>query len=68
MNGLSFSRQKTDQNLQIEIENLNLKSKIANCNSYPCLFDTIKHSLESYKPGSSQLTLNMLIGQLSKFI
>ena len=48
--------------------NLNLKSKIANCNFYPCPSDTVKHSPEISKPGSSLLTLNKLIVQLSKFV
>ena len=66
MNGLSVSGQKAAQNLQIE--HLNLKSKIKNCNFYPCPSDTIKHSLECSKPGSFQLKLNALIVQLSNFI
>ena len=34
---------------------------------YPCLSDTIKYSLERSKPGSSRLTLNLLIIQVSPF-
>ena len=37
-------------------------------NFYPCPSDTIKHFLESSKPGSSELTLNAFILQVSTFI
>ena len=45
-----------------------MKSKIANCIFYTCPSDTIKHSLEVSKAGSTRLTLNKSIVQLSKFI
>ena len=48
--------------------NLNLKSKIKNYDFYPCLSDTIKLSLETSKPTSFPLTLNVLVVQLSMFI
>ena len=48
MNGLSVSGQKVDRNLQIK--NLNLKSKITSCTCYPCPSNKIRHSLESSKP------------------
>ena len=48
--------------------NLNLKSKIINCNFHPCPSDTIKHFLESSKPSNPRLTSNVIIMQLNKFI
>ena len=56
MNGLSVSEQKADQNLQIDLD-LNLKSKMINFNFHPCPSNTLKHSIESTKPESFQLTL-----------
>ena len=47
---------------------LSMKSKIINCNFYPCPSDTTKHSLENSKPGSFRITLNVPLVQLSKFI
>ena len=62
MNGFSVLGEKADQHLHREIlENLNLKSKTTNCNFYPSPSDTMKHSLESCKPGSTRLTLNIFI-------
>ena len=51
MNGLSVSGEKADQNLQTEIET-KLEVKIYKCDFYACLSDKIKHSLETFKPGS----------------
>ena len=65
MIGLSVSGQKADQNLQIEKE-FKPEVKIANCNFYSFPSDTTKHSIDSSKPVSSRLTLNVLVVQLSK--
>ena len=57
MNGLSVSGQTSDKNLQIEIE---FKPKVKNLKLiFIPVRDTIKHSLESPKPGSSRVTINV---------
>ena len=61
MNNLSVLEQKLDQNLQIEILNLNPKSKITNCICYPCPSDTIINFPET--SAWLQLSFNVLIRQ-----
>ena len=65
--GYQFQDKKKAKTYRLRY-NLNLKSKITNCNFHPCPSDTIKHFLESSKPSNPRLTSNVIIMQLSKLI
>ena len=63
--GCQFQDRKLTKTYRLR-KNLNRKLKIANCNFYSFPSDTAKHSIDSSKPVSSRLTLNILVVQLSK--